>query len=43
MLCVNYADCHIYALNAECRNAECRNAECRNAECRGAVPCWSTH
>jgi hypothetical protein len=31
MLNVTYAECHKYALYAECRYTECRNAECRGA------------
>jgi hypothetical protein len=30
-LSVIYTECHIQALNAECRYAECRYAECRYA------------
>ncbi len=37
MLSVTNAECHIFALNTECRYAECRYAECRYAECRGAT------
>jgi hypothetical protein len=41
MFNVNYAECHIQPLYAECRYAECRYAErlyaeCRYAECRYA-------
>jgi hypothetical protein len=31
MLTVTNAECHIYALYAECHYAECRFAECRGA------------
>jgi hypothetical protein len=36
MLSVNYAECHVQALNAECRGAECRYAKCSFAECHYA-------
>ncbi len=35
MLGVNYAECHLQALCAECHYAECRYAECRYAEWHG--------
>jgi hypothetical protein len=36
MLTVTYAECHIYALYAECPYAKCHYAECHYAECCGA-------
>ncbi len=37
MLIVTHAECHKYALYAECQYAECRYAECRYAKCRGTM------
>jgi hypothetical protein len=36
MLIVTNAECHKYALYAQCRYAECHYAECHYAECRYA-------
>ncbi len=36
MLSVNYGQCHIQALYAECHYAECNHAECHYAECNHA-------
>jgi hypothetical protein len=45
MLSVTYADaeCHIWALYAECRYAEYHYAECRYAECRSAENSFWQH
>ncbi len=33
---VTYSECHINALNGECRYAQCRSDECQCAECVGS-------
>jgi hypothetical protein len=36
VLSVDYAQCHLQTVYAECHYSECRDAECRYAQCRSA-------